>query len=290
MSSPINLSTLFSLSDRVALVSGAGSGIGSYIAHGLAQAGMTRVYITGRRLEALQATATYAPSIIVPIQGDISTRAGCLAIRTAFEDAEHARGVEGELALDLLVNNAGMICNDARWEADAGAEAVSAKLLEATDEDWARGFATNTASLQWMPAAFLPHLVRASRTAHGLLSDRGTIINNTSVSALYASRASQVHLYAATKAAAESLTRNLASKFTPLGVRVNSLAVASIPSEMNDPRNPEHFISKAKGAVPVGRVGREEDAVAAVVYLASRAGSFVSGATLKIDGGILVGA
>ncbi|KAA1472935.1 NAD(P)-binding protein [Dentipellis sp. KUC8613] len=289
MSSPIDVNTLFSVQGRVAVVTGAGSGIGAYIAKGLALGGATRVYISGRRINMLQETAKSHTSI-VPVQGDVSTRAGCLALAKAFVDEEIKRGVpEAQVQLDVLVNNAGIMTNDGTWAADASAEEVSKALLQASDEDWAKGFAINASSLQWLSAALLPYLVRASKTNDGFRQGRGNIINNTSVSALYVSRDAQGHIYSATKAAAESITQNLASKFTKLGVRVNSIAPANVPSEINDITNPNSFISKLKDIIPIGRPGNEEDMVGAVLYLSSRAGSFVSGVVIKIDGGILIG-
>ena len=116
----------------------------------------------------------------------------------------------------------------------------------------------------------------------GKKEGRGCIVNNTSVSAFYVSPQVQGHLYAASKAAAESVTLNLASKFTRLGVRVNSIAPANVPSEINDPSNPQSFIASMKDVVPIGRIGNEEDVVGAVVYLASRAGSYISGNVIKV--------
>ena len=107
-------------------------------------------------------------------------------------------------------------------------------------------------------------------------------MNNTSVSAFFVSPQVQGHLYAASKAAAESVTLNLASKFTRMGVRVNSIAPANVPSEINDPSNPQSFIASMKDVVPIGRIGNEEDVVGAVVYLASRAGSYISGNVIKV--------
>ncbi|KAI0055745.1 NAD(P)-binding protein [Artomyces pyxidatus] len=280
---PINIDTLFSLKGRVALVTGGGSGIGAYIAHGLVLAGCTRVYITGRRLNSLKETAKFN-SAIIPIQGDVSTRGGCVELTRAFVEQETARGVpELAVQLDILVNNAGVMTNDGTWKDGASAEEVSQALLKASDEDWAKGFAINASSIQWLSAALLPHLVRASKNNNGFKEGRGVVINNTSVSALYVSRDAQGHIYSATKAAAESVTQNLASKFTKLGVRVNSFAPANVPSEINDVNNPESFISKLRDVVPIGRVGNEEDMVGAVVYLASRAGSFVSGVVIKVS-------
>jgi NAD(P)-dependent dehydrogenase (short-subunit alcohol dehydrogenase family) len=151
MASPIDLKTLCSLSDRVALITGAGSGIGSYIAHAFVQAGASRVYITGRRKEALERTAQYNSSVIIPIQGDVSTRAGCIAIHDKFTEAEKERAgsTSGQVApLDILVNNAGIMTNDGSWERDAPAEVVAEALLKAADDDWAKAFSINVSAMQ----------------------------------------------------------------------------------------------------------------------------------------------
>ncbi|KAI0028872.1 hypothetical protein K488DRAFT_73423 [Vararia minispora EC-137] len=278
------MNTLFSLAGRVTLITGGGSGIGSYTAHAFAQAGCTRVYIAGRRFPALAQTAAAYPEVIVPIQGDVSTKAGCLAIARVFEEAECARlgGDGAQVLLDVLVNNAGVVCDEGSWEAGASAEAVSTALLQASDEDWAQTFAINASAIQWMSAALLPHLARSGALSPG----HASIINNTS--AVILTPRWPVHVYTASKAAAESLTQNLANKVTPLGVRVNSIAFGPLPSELNDPKDPNSTISRVAERLPVGRVGNEEDAAGAAVYLASRATSFVTGACLKVrkvDGG-----
>ncbi|TFK53933.1 NAD(P)-binding protein [Heliocybe sulcata] len=284
-------STLFSVSNRVALVSGASSGIGAYIAKGLAEHGCTRVYMVGRRETALKTLASVSPSILIPIVGDVSTKAGCVQIAETFTKLEKQAGVkEGEIGLDILVNNAGVMKLEGMWDENAASvEEVKDALLKLDDGDWAHELAINVASFQWLSAALLPYLVHSSKHNNGFREGRGCIINNTSVSALYVSRADKGHLYAASKTAAESLSKNLASKFTKMGVRVNSIAPANIPSEMNDPKSEDSFISKLRNIIPIGRTGNEEDAVGAIVYLASRAGSYVSGTCIILDGGILVG-
>ncbi|EMD32082.1 hypothetical protein CERSUDRAFT_162148 [Gelatoporia subvermispora B] len=284
------MSNLFSFSDRVALVTGGGSGLGEFIAEGLASAGAARVYITGRRPHALEKVRQKSPGKIIPIVGDVSSIEGCKKIADAFVDLEQKAGVK-DVRLDLLVNNAGIFANEGLWDdATATVEQIRDALLQASDVDWARVFATNVGAIQWLSAALLPYLVKAAKTGNGSEEGRGCIVNNTSVSALYVSRHAQGHLYSASKAAAESVTLNLASKFTRLGVRVNSIAPANLPSEINDPGNPKSFIARNRDRIPVGRVGKAEDAVGAVLYLATAAGSFVSGTCIKIDGGILVGA
>ncbi|CDO69284.1 hypothetical protein BN946_scf184976.g3 [Trametes cinnabarina] len=278
---------LFSVFNRVVLVTGASSGIGSYIAKGLSKAGVARVYIVGRRVAQLVRVAQEAPGIIIPLVGDVSTIAGCKALAKAFAESEKSLAVK-EVKLDALINNAGMAAREGNWADGAAVEEVKDALLQATDEDWSKVFAVNVASIQWLSAALLPYLVSASQNG-GKAQGRGCIINNTSVSAFYVSPQAQGHLYAASKAAAESITLNLASKLTRLGVRVNSIAPANVPSELNSPDDPDSFISTEKDIIPIGRIGNEEDVVAAVVYLSSRAGSYISGNVIKLDGGILVG-
>ncbi|KDQ53624.1 hypothetical protein JAAARDRAFT_39309 [Jaapia argillacea MUCL 33604] len=286
-------SSLFSVAGRVALISGASSGIGSYIAHGLADHSCARVYIVGRRTAQLQSVASYNPKVLIPIEGDVSTKNGCLKIAETFERLEREKsGVkDGEkVGLDILVCNAGVAILEGAWDHfKASPEEVKNALLKLDDEDWATEFAINASAIQWLSAALLPSLAHASQTNSGFRQGRGAIITNTSVSAIYVSPHAQGHLYCASKAAAETITHNLASKFTKHGVRVNSLAIANIPSEMNDPNNENSFISKMKDIMPIGRIGTEEDAVGAVVYLSSRAGSYVSGTTIKLDGGALIG-
>ncbi|CCL98363.1 uncharacterized protein FIBRA_00358 [Fibroporia radiculosa] len=278
---------LFSFSGRVALVTGGGSGLGSYIAKGLVEAGASRVYITGRRAPALQGIAETAPDRIIPIVGDVATIEGCRRVTGDFIAGEKNAGVvEKDVKLDMLVNNAGVGLAEGTWGAEATLEEIRDALLTARDVDWAQEFAVNAGSIQWMSACVLPYLVRAAKTNEGFREGRGCIVNNTSVSAFYYK--GQGHLYAASKAAAHSVTQSLADKLTRLGVRVNSIAPANVPSEMNDPSNPQSFISRLKDVIPIGRIGEAQDVVGTVLYLGSRAGSFVSGTVIAIDGGILL--
>ncbi|TBU47277.1 hypothetical protein BD309DRAFT_914156 [Dichomitus squalens] len=271
---------LFSIANRVMLVTGASSGIGSYVAQGLARAGAARVYITGRRAAQLDSVAQAVPGVLVPLVGDVSTIDGCKALADAFVSAERRLGVQ-DVKLDLLFNNAGMAVAEGFWGSSASGEQIRDALLQVDDKDWATVFAVNVGSLQWLSAALLPYLIAASGN-NGKAEGRGCITNNTSVSAFFVSPQVQGHLYAASKAAAESMSLNLASKFTRLGVRVNSIAPANVPSELNSPDNPRSFISLMKDHIPIGRIGNQDDVVAVVMYLASRAGSYISGNVIKV--------
>ena len=138
---------LFSVADRVALVTGASSGIGAYVAQGLARAGAARVYISGRRAAQLDKVAQAAPGVIIPLVGDVSTINGCKELANAFVAAETKANVQ-EVKLDLLMNNAGMGAQEGRWTHGASVEQIRDALLQTPDEDWAKVNAVNVGSLQ----------------------------------------------------------------------------------------------------------------------------------------------
>lgn len=140
-------STLFSVAGRVALISGASSGIGAYVAKGLAEHGAARVYISGRRAAALDAVAQSAPQVIIPVVGDVSTIDGCKQIVEAFVIKEKQAGVT-DVSLDLLVNNAGIFVNEGTWTQGASPEEIQAALLKAPQSNWDQAFAVNVAAIQ----------------------------------------------------------------------------------------------------------------------------------------------
>ncbi|KAH9830834.1 uncharacterized protein C8Q71DRAFT_817188 [Rhodofomes roseus] len=280
---------VFAFTNRIVLISGGSSGIGAYLAQGLAVAGdgNNRIYIVGRRAAALASTASASAhaSSIIPLSGDVSSIAGCQKVAADFVEAEKNAGVaEDKIQLDLLVNNAGILRGEGSAPPEASVEELAESLLKASDDDWRVEMAVNVGSIQWLSASLLLYLVRAAST--GKRDGRGNIVVNTSVSAF--NQTPPFHLYCASKAAAHSVTQSLARALTPRGVRVNSIAPANVPSEMNSLSNPASFVSKLKDSMPVGRIGEPEDVVAAVVYLASRAGSYVSGTVIAVDGGVLL--
>ncbi|KAK7692865.1 hypothetical protein QCA50_004500 [Cerrena zonata] len=281
------LSSLFSISNRVILVSGGSSGIGNLAAKGLAEHGAARVYIVGRRVTKLEELTTTAPGVIIPIVGDVSTIEGCQKITASFVEKEKAAGIiDANICLDLLFSNASISAKEGVWPTDqANPEQISNALLQASDDDWSKHFAINASATQLLSASFLPYLARAGKDG-GFKEGRGCIVVNTSISAFYISSDAPLHIYTASKFAAESIAKSLASNFTKLGVRVNTVAIGNIPSELNSVDTSDSLVNKDK--VPIGRCGSEDDIVGTLIYLASRAGSYVSGATIILDGGTLV--
>jgi len=251
-----DFSNLFDLHGRTALVTGGSRGIGRMIAAGLLAQG-ARVYITARKADACDAAARElsAWGECISLPADVSSVAGIDALVQEFTSREPS--------LDILVNNAG-----AAW---------AAPLTEFPESGWDKVMDLNVKSVFFLTQRLLPALT-ARRT------DRpAKVINIASIEGLSVSR-ELTYSYQASKAAVVHLTRRLSVELVKHGVVVNGIAPGAFPSQMyREARdNPE----AASVNIPAGRVGREEDMAGAAIYLASRAGDYVVGSTLVVDGGL----
>jgi gluconate 5-dehydrogenase len=250
---------LFDLTGQTALVTGGGRGIGESLAIGLAEAGAD-VVIASRKVEACQRVAEI-------IEGT-GRRAWALAADISkLEDIE--RLVDQTLShvprLDILVNNA--------------AFAWGAPILDYTPEAWDRVFDLNLRGLFFLSQRVAKHMIE---------SGGGNIIHISSIAAFRgASDALEPSIaYTASKGAVHTLTRDMAIKLAPHGIRVNAIAPGPFDTAMleyikSDPQRYREFLAR----MPLGRVGTEEDAKGAIVYLASRASAFFTGQILAVDGG-----
>lgn len=247
---------LFSLEGRVALITGGARGIGRMITEGFIAQG-AKVYISGRKADqGAEAEAALGGSCIY-IQGDVSTVEGCKAIAAEFATREPK--------LDILVNNAG-----AAW---------GAEYLDFPEKGWDKVMDVNVKGVFFLTQALHPQLKAAAT-----FDAPAKVINVASIDG-FKVNPWETYSYQASKAAVVHLTRKMASKLVQEDIIMTGIAPGAFASEMNKAAR-DHADASAKG-IPARRIGRDEDMAAAAIYLASRAGDYVVGTTLIVDGGIV---
>jgi NAD(P)-dependent dehydrogenase (short-subunit alcohol dehydrogenase family) len=255
------MSELFDVSGKSALVTGGSRGIGLMIARGLVDAG-ARVLLSSRKADDVKAAAEeLSPSGQVhALPGDISTPGGALAL------AEATRAHFGG-SLDILVNNAGVV-----W---------GAPLEEFPSIGWEKVLHTNVEGVFHLTVSLLDAL-RASATP----ADPARVINIGSIDGLR-TPAMENYSYSASKAAVHMLTRHLAKRLASEHITVNAIAPGPFESKMmafalDNPETREAI----EQTVPLGRIGRADDVAGLMLFLASRAGAYVTGTVIPLDGGI----
>jgi NAD(P)-dependent dehydrogenase (short-subunit alcohol dehydrogenase family) len=252
---------LFSLNGKAAVVTGGSRGIGLMIARGLLDAGARKVYISSRKADACAAAAKELSAYgdVTAIPADLSTEAECRRLAEEVGAAENA--------LHILVNNAG-----ATW---------GTPMSEFTVDAWDKVMDTNLNGPFFLTRAFLPLLEKAASD-----DDPARVINIGSIDGLHVNPMPH-YPYSASKAGIHHLTRVLARELGPKRITVNAVAPGPFPSKMmafalDDPNT--------RGAIeagnPLGRIGRPDDMAGVAVFLSSRAGSYVNGVVLAVDGGI----
>ncbi len=249
---------IFDLTGKVALVTGASSGLGVRFAEVLAENGAAVALVARRadRLATLKARIEKAGGRAVAIEADVRERA---AMRRAFDAAEQAFGT-----VTILVNNAGVV--------QAG------RAVEVTEEEWRRVLSTNLdAVFYWAQEAARRMLAAGAG---------GAIVNIASVLGISADKG--VIGYATAKAGVIQLTKNLALELAFKGVRVNAIAPGWIVTEIN-----HEYLTAGPGAamkrqIPMGRFGETRDLDGPLLLLASDAGRYITGATIVADGGQVV--
>ncbi|MFT7475793.1 MAG: NAD(P)-dependent dehydrogenase (short-subunit alcohol dehydrogenase family) [Verrucomicrobiales bacterium] len=255
------LQSLFSLDGKTAVVTGGSRGIGEMIAEGFVDAGAS-VIMTARKAEALQATAdrlTAKGGNVTAIPGDLSTLEGV----TAFADEVKSR-VD---SLDILVNNAG-----ATWGAPLGEYPV---------EGWDKVMNVNLRSVYYLTEALIDHLRGA-----GTADEPARVINIGSVDGIRACDAEH-YAYSSSKAAVLHLTRQLAKRLRNENVLVNAIAPGVFESNMTAfALHDEESRALVESTVPLGRIGNPDDMAGAAIFLASKAGAYLTGVTLPVGGGV----
>ncbi|MFJ5290458.1 SDR family oxidoreductase [Streptomyces sp. NPDC088348] len=249
---------LFDLRGKRALVTGGTRGIGMMIARGLLQAGV-RVVISSRNAEACaqaqEQLSTFGEVRAIP--ADLSRHDECRRLSDLV--------TAGSEPLDILVNNAGAI-----WDEP---------LATFPDAAWDTVVDLNLKAPFWLVQALLPALRGA-----GTADDPARIINIGSIAAIHIPQRPN-YSYSSSKAALHQLTRVLAKELGPQHVTVNAVAPGPFPSTMMAATLDE-FGEAIAAAAPLGRIGRDDDMAGVTVFLASRAGAYLTGAVIPVDGGI----
>lgn len=241
------------LKNNVAVVTGAGHGIGKEIALSLARAGADvivtdvsdSIFEVGKEIEALKSEA-------YPLKCDV----------TNFEQAETAKGKVFEKfgKVDILVNNAGIYPQKA--------------FLEMTDEDWSKVIHVNLDGVFHCTKMVLPSMVK---------QNHGKIVNLASIAGTVVGFTNLVH-YSASKAGIAGFTKSLALEVAPYGINVN--AIAPGPIDVGDPTQANEAVNaQIIKAIPVGRMGKPIDIANLVVFLVSDEASFITGQCIVCDGG-----
>ncbi|HUR03360.1 MAG TPA: glucose 1-dehydrogenase [Nonomuraea sp.] len=247
----------FSLDGKVAIVTGASSGLGVAFARGLAEAGAD-IVIGARRQDRLDETRRLVEE----------TGRRCLAVKTDVTRVEDCQAlvsaaVETMGSVDVLINNAGV--------------GTAVPALRETPEEFRQVVDINLHGTYWMAQA----CARVMRPGSSIVNI-GSILGETTAGLPQAA-------YSASKAAVIGLTRDLAQQWTGRrGIRVNCLEPGFFASEMTEQYNPEYLQRMLALRVVMGRVGDPAELVAAAVFLASDASSYITGVVLPVDGGILI--
>jgi NAD(P)-dependent dehydrogenase (short-subunit alcohol dehydrogenase family) len=244
----------FRLDDKVAIVTGASSGLGVAFARALAEAGADLV-LAGRRADRLEGTRSAVQERgrrAVTVTADVSRPDDARAVADAAM-TEYGR-------VDVLVNNAG--------------KGTAVPASRETPEEFREVIDVNLNGCYWMAQA-----------CGRVMTPGSAIVNVSSVAALASGGLPQA-AYSASKAGLIGLTRDLAVQWTGRkGIRVNAVAPGFFPSEMTD-QFPEGYIDSQLPRVPAGRPGDPDELAAAVVFLASPAAAYITAATLVVDGGL----
>ncbi|KAJ7163014.1 hypothetical protein C8R46DRAFT_332924 [Mycena filopes] len=312
---PLAPEHLFNVDGMVVVITGGGSGIGRMMTAALENNGAT-VYIIGRRLEVLQATAQEISkhNKIIPLEGDVTDRDSLLAI---VEEVKNRHGY-----IDLLINNAGIArdlydhplpspgdsspASDPRSAPNSpgapsvpGIKSFQASLWDSgSPEGFAETFATNVTSVYYTTVAFLDLLYQGNvrkqeSTSFPTSGQPRPPYHSSQVLSVSSSGGFRLDpkilslSYTLAKAACTHLGKLLANLLAPWGIRSNVLAPGVFPSEMTSALFPGVGLGPAAfvDSVPLKRAGTEEEMAGAILFLASRSGAYVNGAVWLVDGG-----
>jgi NAD(P)-dependent dehydrogenase (short-subunit alcohol dehydrogenase family) len=251
------MSALFDIAGKTALVTGGSRGIGLMIASGFVDAG-ARVLISSRKADVCDAVAE-----------ELSQRGECISLPADLSSEEGCRDLAGRVAehapaLDILVNNAG-----ATW---------GTPIEEFDEVAWERVLSLNVKGVFHLTKFLLPQLQAA-----GTAEEPARVINIGSIDGIHVP-ALETYSYSASKAAVHQLTRHLAKRLAP-EITVNAIAPGPFESKMMK-ATLDAFGDQIAAGAPLKRIGRPDDMAGTAIFLASRAGAYLTGAVIPVDGGI----
>jgi NAD(P)-dependent dehydrogenase (short-subunit alcohol dehydrogenase family) len=249
---------LFDIAGKSALVTGGSRGIGLMIARGYVEAG-ARVYISSRKAEVGDEVAAELSKVgtCISLPADLSRDDECERLAAEVSRLEPK--------LDILVNNAG-----ATW---------GAPLAEYPSDAWDKVMTLNAKAPFLLTRALIPVLEAA-----GTADDPARVINIGSIDGIQVPLM-ETYAYSTSKAAIHQLTRHLARQLGPLHITVNAVAPGPFESKMMAATLRDFGDSIARSS-PLGRIGRPDDMAGVAIFLASRAGAYLTGAIIPVDGGI----
>lgn len=252
------LQELFGVEGKIVVVTGGSRGIGLAIAEGFVRAG-ARVYVSSRKADACEkaARALSEHGECYPAPADLGVVKGCRSLAGAIAQREGR--------LDVLVNNAGAI-----W---------AREIADYPEAGWDKVFNLNVKGVFFLVQAMLPLLKAAAAPA-----DPARVINVGSIDAFRVPQ-HETYAYSASKAAAHQLSRHLAAQLAPFSVTVNVIAPGMFKSKMLEATLERRGEEAMLAPVPLKRFVSPSDMAAAAIYLASAAGSCITGAVIPVDGG-----
>lgn len=283
-SSSYDAASLFGVKDLVAVITGGGSGLGAITAHALAVNGAKAVYILGRRKEALISTREKStrPHVVHPVVCDVTSKEGL----TAAVDR-----IRSEIGyIDILFANSGInIAGTGSIDPNDDVKTIQDRMWEPTMEDFTSNLHVNVTGAYYTAVAFLDLLDQGNKRA--VVPEKSQIVL-TSSGASFSRMPYSGFAYSASKAAVTHMTKQLSTTLAPHKIRVNAIAPGFFASEMTqdqpfmktagDPREEGALDSKM---VPLRRIGTEEDYAGVILFLASKAGAYMDGTIVLVDGG-----
>ncbi len=253
----MELGQLFGLKGRIALITGGSRGIGAMFVEGFLAAGCERIYISARKADQVAAAVERFGDKVVGLPCDISSVDGCRKLAAALAEREER--------LDILINNAG-----AAW---------GVPFEDFPESGWDKVMDVNVKAPFFLTQALHPLLKAA-----GSIERPAKVINVGSIDGMRLNPW-ETYSYHASKAAILYLTKRMAARLVRDHIHVTAIAPGAFQSDMNKAAR-DHGDAVGAG-IPARRIGTAEDMAAAAIYLASRAGDYVIGETLTVDGGLV---